>query len=302
MGAGQDVQPTFALDGSRIAFVTRNLNSDLWRLPIDPRTGAVTGVPEPVIVSTREDSRGAWSPDGRTIAFNSDRGGHMNLWLHSLDERTTRRLTEGPGGDFQPRWSPDGQRIAFFSSRAANADIWTVGLASGDLRRLTTDPALDVNPFFSPDGGRIAFQSDRGGRREVWIMDADGGNQHQLTNSGAADHFMAWTADGEHVIYRPPAGDTMAMVPAAGGETVPFAVIRGGAHISFSPDSLRIADVLNHNALWISPLTGGDPREVFRFEDSEVRIDYPVWSPDGRWILFDRLKPTGGDIWMVEVR
>jgi hypothetical protein len=39
---------------------------------------------------------------------------------------------------------------------------------------------------------------------------------------------------------------------------------------------------------------------VFEFVDSDVRIDYPVWSPDGRWILFDRAAPRGGDLWALE--
>ena len=47
---------------------------------------------------------------------------------------------------------------------------------------------------------------------------------------------------------------------------------------------------------------GDEPPAVFAFDDPEVRIDYPVWSPDGRWILFDWWEPQGGDIWLVEWR
>jgi Tol biopolymer transport system component len=39
---------------------------------------------------------------------------------------------------------------------------------------------------------------------------------------------------------------------------------------------------------------------VFQFADPDVRIDYPLWSPDGRWILFDRAAPRGGDLWVLE--
>jgi TolB protein len=92
-------------------------NADLWRLPVSPATGHATGAAEKVVASSREDSRGAWSPDGRFIAFNSDRGGTMNIWIHDLETKSSRRLTEGAGGDYQPSWSPDGRRLVFFSSR-----------------------------------------------------------------------------------------------------------------------------------------------------------------------------------------
>jgi Tol biopolymer transport system component len=74
----------------------------------------------------------------------------------------------------------------------------------------------------------------------------------------------------------------------------------GGAHMSFSQDDSLIMDVLGHRTLWCSPQTGGKPRKVFEFDDPESRIDYPVWSPDGKWILFDRFLPQGGDVWAVE--
>jgi Tol biopolymer transport system component len=82
-----------------------------------------------------------------------------------------------------------------------------------------------------------------------------------------------------------------------GGEPEATAEVIGGAHMSFSPDRSRIMDVLGHRTLWCSPLNGGAPQKVFEFDDPESRIDYPVWSPDGKWILFDRFQPQGGDVW-----
>jgi Tol biopolymer transport system component len=70
--------------------------------------------------------------------------------------------------------------------------------------------------------------------------------------------------------------------------------------MSLSPDGSRVMDVVAHKVLWVSTLLGGKPEKVFEFEDSDARIDYPVWSPDGRWVLFDRFRPQGGDIWVME--
>jgi Tol biopolymer transport system component len=155
-----------------------------------------------VISTTREDSRGAWSPDGKMVAFNSDRAGDMNIWLHTFADSTTRQLTTGHGGDFQPNWSPDEKEIAFFSSRSGSPNIWEVEIASGTLRRLTSNSGVNVNPFYSPDGKLIAYQSDQSGRLEAWVMNADGGNPRQLTNVGITGHFMRWTADSTAVVFR----------------------------------------------------------------------------------------------------
>jgi Tol biopolymer transport system component len=70
--------------------------------------------------------------------------------------------------------------------------------------------------------------------------------------------------------------------------------------MSFSPGQERIMDVLAHKTLWVSPLTGGSPEKIFEFDDPDSRIDYPVWSPDGRFVLFDRFRPRGGDIWVMD--
>jgi eukaryotic-like serine/threonine-protein kinase len=301
-GAGQDVGLALSPDGLRLAFSVLKQNADIWRLPVSPADGKPAGKPEPVIATTREDSRGAWSSDGATIAFNSDRSGDMNIWVYALQDGSTRQLTRGPGGDFQPNWSPDGKTIVFFSSRAGSADIWRVDVASGALTRLSGGAEVDTNPFFSPDGKRIAYQSDRGGHLEVWVMNADGSGARALTRVGVTGHFMRWTRDGDAIVFRCPCGGKpqTLRVGLDGGEPQPVGNVAGGSHSSFSPDFSLVMDVVGHKTLWVSPLRSGKPGPVFEFDDADSRIDYPVWSPDGRFVLFDRFQPQGGDIWLME--
>ncbi len=298
-GAGQDIEAALSPDGSRLAFATLRQNADLWRLPVSPETGQPTGAPLKVLATTREESRSAWSGDGSRIAFNSDRSGDMNIWIHSLGDGSVRQVTRGPGGDFQPNWSPDERTIAFFSSRAGRPGIWTVEVESGDLRCLSDGSAIEINPFYSPDGSRIAYQSDRDGRLEVWLMNADGGTR-QLTRVGVGGHFLRWSRDGRSLIFRCPGLAKSMRISSEGGEPEPLPDIAGGAHMSLSPDGTRIMDVVLHKVLWVSPLNGGAPERVFEFEEPGARIDYPVWSPDGRWVIFDRFQPQGGDIWVMQ--
>jgi Tol biopolymer transport system component/predicted Ser/Thr protein kinase len=298
-GAGQDVEVATSPDGRALAFATLHQNADLWKLPVLPQTGLVKGLPDAVVSTTREDSRGAWSPDSKMVAFNSDRAGDMNIWLLSPGDANARQLTAGHGGDFQPNWSPDAKKIVFFSSRSGNPNLWEVELASGGLRRLTSNSGMNVNPFFSPDGAFIAYQSDQSGRLEVWVMNSDGNNPRQLSNAGVSGHFMRWS--GRDLIFRCPCGGKPAVMKVSldGGEPKPFAEIMGGAHMSFSPDRSRIIDIVGHKVLWVSPLHASKPEKIFEFPDPDVRIDYPVWSPDGNWVLFDRFKPQGGDVWAM---
>ncbi|MEO6057483.1 MAG: hypothetical protein ABIQ49_11630, partial [Gemmatimonadales bacterium] len=167
-------------------------------------------------------------------------------------------------------------------------------------------PWLDINPMWSPDGGSLAFQSDRQGRMEVWTMNADGAEQRQRSTVGSAGHFTPWETDGRSLLFRPARPDQpVARLTVADGRLAPLDV-RGGAHMSFAPGDTMVADVVGHRQVWVSPLGAapGTPRAapsmVFAFDDPDIRIDYPVWSPDGRWLLFDRLKPEGGDIWLLE--
>jgi Tol biopolymer transport system component len=113
---------------------------------------------------------------------------------------------------------------------------------------------------------------------------------------------MRWTHDGQAIVFRCPAGgkSQTLQVTLDGDEPQPLAEVAGGSHMSFSPDGSSIMDVVGHKALWVSPLRLGSPSKVFEFDEPDVRIDYPVWSPDGHWVLFDRFRPQGGNVWLLE--
>ena len=301
-GAGPDLELAAAPDSKRLAFAVLGINSDVWRLPVDPVTGRPTGDPAVLVGTTRVESRASWSRDGKTIAFNSDRQGDMNLWVRTLADGVEKQVTTGPGGDYQPDWSPDGSTLVFFSSRSGNNEIWTVNIASGALKQLTSGPGTKTNPFFSPDGSEVAYHSDADGRIEAWVMNSDGSGGRQVTTSGAGGHFMRWSTDGKALFLnaRTPSGVRIVRLNVATGAMDSLPPVSSGAHISLSPDQQRILDVRNHKTVWVHPLDGSEPYQVFEFPDPDIRIDYPVWSPDGKWILFDRAAPSGGDIWLLE--
>ena len=122
-----------------------------------------------------------------------------------------------------------------------------------------------------------------------------------MTRVGVGGHFLRWTRDGAVLFLCPGHGKPQVMrASLGGGEPQAVGETAGGSHLSLSPDSSRIMDVVGHKALWVSPFATGKPEQVFQFEDADVRIDYPVWSPDGQWVLFDRFRPQGGDIWLME--
>jgi Tol biopolymer transport system component len=134
-------------------------------------------------------------------------------------------------------------------------------------------------------------------------MNADGSGQRRLTASGVGGHFIRWTRDGRSVICRaegvPRTGIVRVDVEQGTATDMPAEVASGG-HMSWSPDQSTIMDVRGHRTLWVYPVDGSAPRRVFEFPDADVRIDYPVWSPDGRHVLFDRAAPHGGDVWLLE--
>ena len=134
-----------------------------------------------------KDRSPSWSPDGRQIAFSSNRDGNFDIYVMGEDGSNPTRLTNPNHTnriwDNEPAWSPDGGRIAFSSNRDGNFDIYVMGEDGSNPTRLTTDILKDRNPAWSPDGGRIAFSSNRNHRNrgenyaisnfDIYVMEVD---------------------------------------------------------------------------------------------------------------------------------
>jgi Tol biopolymer transport system component len=140
-----------------------------------------------------DDLRPDWSPDGRTIAFTSNRAGNPEIYLMQTDGTDPVRLTFAPGADGNAEWSPNGRKIAFESNRDGNAEIYVMNDDGSDPVRLTFNPASDTKPTWSPDGRSIAFHRQVQGNLQVFSMNADGTGVSQLTQSSPGfSGFPSW--------------------------------------------------------------------------------------------------------------
>ena len=106
------------------------------------------------------DTEPSWSPDGRRIAFVSDREGNDEIYVMDRDGSNLARLTHNRGADRSPRWSPDGSSILFHSFEGNRADLFLMDPDGSNRVRITDDPYLNTQAGWSPDGTRIAFVSN----------------------------------------------------------------------------------------------------------------------------------------------
>jgi Tol biopolymer transport system component len=139
--------------------------------------------------STLWDDFPALSPDGRQIAFVSNRTGSISIWVANADGTGARQLTFHGTFAIAPQWSPDGRRIVYASQNAGNWDLYLVDADGTNSKRLTWDPSQEENPGWSRDGRRIYFRSDRSGKGLLWRMSPDGGPAVQVTTGEASQGF-----------------------------------------------------------------------------------------------------------------
>ena len=146
-----------------------------------------------------DDSHPSWAPDGRRIAFVSNRDkGYDHIYVMDSDGRHSTRLTK-VGANRSPAWSPDGKKIVSVRSKGGY-QIWVMDADGGNKTQIT-HAGLNVYPAWSPDGARIAYTSFTGGWPEIYVMDANGNNQQQLTQHMAATDHPSWSPDGGTIAY-----------------------------------------------------------------------------------------------------
>jgi Tol biopolymer transport system component len=144
---------------------------------------------------TEDGSFPAVSPNGKRLAFGSDRDGDSEIYVMRTDapegpnNRPVKLTDNATYSDSQPDWSPDGSRIVYSSARGGNwEDIFVMRADGSGKKNLTRNPARDQHPVFSPDGRWVAFDSDRNqasrGHSQIWKMRIDGTRLTQLTSDG----------------------------------------------------------------------------------------------------------------------
>ena len=129
----------------------------------------------------------AVSPDGKRIAFSSDRSGRPMIYIMNVDGSSPKRLTFAGRYNSSPTWSPDGKKIAFAGHVDSHFDIFVMNANGTDLKRLTTAKkpngkfADNEDPTFSPDGRHILFVSNRKMNKQLYIVNVDGTNERRIT-------------------------------------------------------------------------------------------------------------------------
>jgi dipeptidyl aminopeptidase/acylaminoacyl peptidase len=151
------------------------------------------------------DYNPAWSPDGLTILFESERLSPpvSEMWAMNADGSDPRPLiVNGTPFDRPFGYHPDGSQIVFQSTRDGNTEIYKMNADASGQTNLSRDPAADANADWSPDGTRIAWDSARSGNREIWTMDPFGNNLVQLTNFAGEDSGPKWSPDGLQIAFQ----------------------------------------------------------------------------------------------------
>ena len=196
--------PDISPDGKLVAF---SYLGDIWTVE------TIGGVARPVTMHEAHDINPVFSPDGRSIAFSSNRHGSYDVFVVPVLGGKPKRLTFDCAPDMVTGWSPDGKNVVFASSRTTafppNIESYTVAVDGGTERKLPLFEGKEAH--FAPTGDQIAFVRGPGtwyrhGYRgssndDIWLSNADGAKQERLTHFDGQDGSPMWSPDGRYLYY-----------------------------------------------------------------------------------------------------
>ncbi|MEK6325094.1 MAG: protein kinase [Acidobacteriota bacterium] len=284
---------------ARLVYVRSFNDWNFWRIETSAAGAPSSSAPVVAISSTKAEYHCQFSPDGRRVAFSSDRSGEAEIWVSDPEGSNAVQLTSMGAQDTNcPHWSPDGHLIAFSSNGEGEFDIYIVPAAGGKPRRLTSHPAIDIASTFSRDGKWIYFNSMRSGDYRVWKMPAAGGDAVQVTPNQGTQAFEV--SDGSSIYYLTASVvSPVWRLPTSGGE--PVKVLDGVIWFNFC--------LVEKGAYYIDRLGGETRLQYLNFATGKSTTvarnlgEVGAWltaSPDGRTILFTRVDSSVDDLMVVE--
>jgi serine/threonine protein kinase/Tol biopolymer transport system component len=262
--------------------------------------------------SPQDDTQPAFSPDGRQIAFRSEREGG-GIFLMGATGESARRLTDF---GYEPAWSPDGREVVVSTAgvsdprvRTTDGELWRVEVATGNRRRVPVEGDA-VQPAWSPHGARIAYWGvpKVGSQRVIWTVPAGGGRAVRVTGGAQLNWSPTWSPDGRFLYFSSDRGGSMNLwrVPIAEatgrvlGDPEPVTTpAQWSSQLRFSQDGRRaLYETLDESANFErAALDPADPAGVAvtgplkPVTQGSREIGYGRVSPDGRWIAFQTAFP-----------
>jgi dipeptidyl aminopeptidase/acylaminoacyl peptidase len=255
-------------------------DGDLWIVMVNGTE------PVKVLVSPAEEAVPVWSPDGKRIAFRSNRDGNSEIYVVDADGSNLKRLTQDNAVDTSPTWSPDGKYIAYRSLRDNNAEIKLIDMNNPGAahKNLTNNPANDYSPKWSPDGKAIVFTSNRTGNYEIWKMKADGSGQQQVTSNRAANYTPSISPNGEKIAYSTDVSQKTGYdIYIINSDSSQQALLFGDGSFNESPDYSPDGKYI----LFASSLSRNGPKKIYIIDAQGsgrqfvVDGDQPSWQPEG---------------------
>ena len=191
------LSPTINSHGDRLAYVESRANINAWRVEL----GGGKAHSYALAPSTRQQFHPVISPDGKRVAFVSNRSGTFNIWVCDRDGGNLQQLTSfADAVTGSPQWSPDGKQIAFDSRIAGEPNVYVVDANGGIPRKLETWTRLNSLPSWSHDGRWIYFASGLDiSSLTIWRTGSTGGKASQLTKTPSLKPIES--PDGQYLYF-----------------------------------------------------------------------------------------------------
>lgn len=294
--------PAVSPVGRRIAYVDSPKNVSVWRLAADTPANA-----EPFIASNFFDASAVYSPDGKYVAFRSDRSGANEIWICKSDGSDPKRIThfDGPMTG-SPRWSPDSHSLVFDSRANGRADIYVVNIDSGKHERITDSAATksdNVVPSWSTDGTVVYFSSNRTGDWQIWRHALDTGIESQVTAHGGFNAIEA--PDGKALFYVGNRERTEVRRLDLNGKhaDVSVATVEPGIWHAWTISGgglfyLKRPSISSAMTLFRLDLRSGKLQPLG--QTPQAANDSISVSPNGRWVLFAQRSSTNTSIMILD--